>query len=175
MPPRRGAKADQNGTIFSPSEGQKAETDYVRKPKADERIYEPPDWALRYAAAWVDPAVKPREQDRCKAAGVSTVTVWRAKRDSRFVTWLETEVRRISSLEQGAIRRAILKMANDGNLEAALAWLDRFERLVADPRPRALRLTAEGADDIEGLLRRSLAIEDEIMRRLGELEEQDGN
>ncbi len=138
--------------------------------------FRPPAWGQRYAAAIVDPNVRPREEDRCTAAEVNRVTVWRAKRDPRFVAWLEGEVMRISAVELATIRSAISRLAIGGSLEAATVWLDRFEKQVKVSRPGQVNpTTLTTAEKIEKLLTGMGAINDEldqlVGRMVGEAEE----
>ncbi len=120
------------------------------------RIYRPPAWAYRYLSACLDIEIKPTISGRCEAAGISRQTFYDARRDERFVRWLNAELSREMAADHREVRSSLLRLCVQGNLEAIKLW----HQLDGDFIPTERRIL-DG--DLSGVPDRTL---DEVYRIL---------
>ena len=109
------------------------------------RPFAPTAGMCRYARACCDPKLPPKDEDCCRAAHVSPLLLARWRRDRRFESWLNAEIRRLMSLHTHEIWAIVIRRARKGNLQAAKMYLERFDRPIrtASLAPQTFKDLAE--------------------------------
>ena len=99
---------------------------------------------IKYARACTATEGTVNDEARCRTAGVSIHTLARWQRKPGFSRWLHSQVQRHLEETVWEVWVGVLRLARQGNLQAAKLILERFD-------PQAGRLSSSAPGDFQAL------------------------